>query len=43
LQLGVAMASFQLYLPFLGNENGHFAAALSFRKGAKTQKIYDDR
>ena len=42
-QLGVAMAPFQLYLPFLGNENGRFAAALSFPDAAKTQKIYDDR
>jgi hypothetical protein len=42
-QLGVAMAPFQLYLPFLGNENGRFAAALSFPGAAKTQKIYDNR
>jgi len=37
------MAPFQLYLSFLGNENGHFAAALAFPRGAKAQKIYDDR
>jgi hypothetical protein len=42
-QLGVAMAPFQLYHPFLGNENGHFAAVSSFRDAAKLQKIYDDR
>jgi hypothetical protein len=34
-QLGVAMAPFQLYLPFLGNDNGHFAAALSVVRGLK--------
>jgi hypothetical protein len=37
------MAPFQLYHPFLGNENGHFAAVSSFRDAAKLQKIYDDR
>jgi hypothetical protein len=37
------MAPFQLYLPFLGNENGRFAAALWFPGAVKTQKIYDNR
>jgi hypothetical protein len=33
------MAPFQLYFLFLGNENGHFAAALSVPERSKRKKF----